>query len=459
MTHEAWPQPVLDLLATGGDRVVYEDGPETVTAAGLSELIQRIATGLRATGVEPGHGVALRIGVSPLAFAGVIAAFAIGARVSGIRPGLTDAQLAALRSRSDAVLVDEKRLQALALYPPVPLTAQGRPGDVARIMYTSGSTGDPKGCFQTYESMSAGWPFDPGRWSKPAAALATGMRRYLVFGTLASQVMLEYSVLALTAGGTLVASRDPDLATALNEHRATASIATVGKLNRLVRAGTPVPTLRALLVSGSPLPPHRLAEALDRLGPVVFHGYGQTETGLITMISPDELLADPALLTTVGRPPAQVELQVRDGELYVRSPWQASGYWLDPAMSAEVFTDGWVRTRDLAELAGDGTVRLLGRARDVIIVNATLVHAGPLERLLTADPSVAEAYVIGRPDDDTGESVHAFVVPAGTAAPDTELLRKAVRERFGDAAVPSTVTPIAQVPLAPSGKPDKKALG
>ena len=116
------------------------------------------------------------------------------------------------------------------------------------------------------------------------------MQRYLVFGSLASQVMLEYGILALAAGGTLVVAPRPVFPDALVEHRATASVITVGKLHQLIRDQRANPVdlrhLRALMVSGSPLAPSRLAEALDVLGPVLFHGYGQTETSMISMVTP-----------------------------------------------------------------------------------------------------------------------------------------------------------------------------
>lgn len=463
MSSEVWPQPVLDLLEAGGSRVVFEDGAEHTTAAELLVLIRRLASGLRSAGVGPGSGVALNVGVSALAFAGTIAAFALGARVSGIRPGLTPAQLSALLSRDDALLVDDAQLRAFADFPDLPLISSGVPADPARIIYTSGSTGDPKGCVQTYAALTAAWAAHPDRWPPAIAELAPRLRRYLVFGSLASQVMLEYGVIALAAGGTLVAARKPVFPQALVEHRATASVITVGKLHRLVKDQRENPAdlsqLRALMVSGSPLEPGRLAEALDVLGPVVFHGYGQTETQMIAMLTPGEMLADHGRLGSVGRAPAVTELSIRDGELYVRTPAQASAYWREPEESAEVFVDGWVRTRDLASLDDDGYLRLLGRARDVVIVNANLVYAGPIERVLAADPAVAEAYVVGRPDETTGEAIHAYVVPAtGSVPPDVEVLRTAVLERLGEAAVPSTVTFIEEVPVAPSGKPDRSRL-
>ncbi|MBB5114812.1 acyl-CoA synthetase (AMP-forming)/AMP-acid ligase II [Micromonospora echinospora] len=470
MPAEVWPQPVLDLLATGDDRPVFEDGDRTVTTAQMYRLVRRIAAGLRAAGAGPGVGVALRLGVTAEAFAAIIAAFAVGARVSGIRPDLTPAHRA--RRGEGELLLDDVRVAELAGTPDDgrPLIAAGRPDDVARIIWTSGSTGSPKGCAQTYAAMSAAWAPYPDRWPPAIADLATRLRRYLVFGSLSSQVMLEYGILTLAAGGTLVAARPPGFPGMIARHRATASVITVGKLYQLVHDQRAHPvdlsSLRALMVSGSPVAPGRLAEALDVLGPVVFQGYGQTETGMITMVTPAEMLASPAALASVGRPPAVTELSIRDadgrpateGELFVRTPAQAAAYWNDPAETAGVFVDGWVRTRDLARLDGDGYLHLLGRIRDVVIVHANLVYAGPIERILAADPAVAEAYVVGRPDDVTGEAVHAYVVPAAGHTPDAGRLRALVVRALGEASAPQTIRWIDRVPVGPSGKPDKRAL-
>ncbi|MFI5913141.1 class I adenylate-forming enzyme family protein [Dactylosporangium sp. NPDC051541] len=452
MPAEIWPQPVLDLLATGDDRPVFEDGERVVTAFEMAGLVRRLTAGLRAAGAGPGTPVALPLGVTAEAFAANLAAFTVGAIVSG-------------RSFHPLELVlDATRVKALLDTPDDggPLRAAGRPADVARLIWTSGSTGRPKGCAQTYAAMSAAWAPYPDRWPPAIAELAPRLRRYLVFGSLSSQVMLEYGILTLAAGGTLVAARPPGFPEMITRHRATGSVITVGKLHQLVRSQRSTPadlsTLRALMVSGSPLEPARLAETLDVLGPVVFHGYGQTETGMIAMATPAEMRADPRVLSSVGRPPAVHGIDIRDGELYVRTAAQASFYWDDPAETADVFQDGWVRTRDLATLDTRGYLHLSGRARDVIIVQANLVYAGPIERVLASDPAVAEAYVVGRPDDHTGEAVHAFIVPSRGSLPDISHLSDLVRSALGDASVPASLQVIAEVPLAPSGKPDKRAL-
>ncbi|MFG3252524.1 class I adenylate-forming enzyme family protein [Streptomyces sp. NPDC048172] len=475
---EQFPGDLLDLLEAAGDRPVFEHTGRSVTGAQLLASVRRVTAGLRERGVRRGDGVALLLGVSPEAFAAVIAAHVLGARVVGVRPGLTERQRAHLLRDVDHRVTDQVRdsgppgavlpLGDLLSAPDDGLRprAEGRPGDVARLLHTSGSTGLPKACAQTYGAMTAAWALRPAAWPPAVRELAARLDRFLVFGTLASQVMMEYGLLTLAAGGTLVTAEPPAFPDAFVTHRATASVITVARLRKLVASQRDAPvdlgSLRALMVSGSPLEPRALTEAAEVLGPVVFHGYGQTETGMISMATPD---AEPGSL---GVPP--VELEVRDGtggpvppgaegELYARTAAQAVGYWREPALTAEVFTGGgWVRTRDLGRIDAEGRLWLTGRTRDVIIVNANVHYAGPVEQALAAHPSVAEAYVVAVPDEDTGEAVHAFVVPAPGHVPALGALRAAVAERLGEASAPTRLTLIEEVPLTPTGKPDKRRL-
>ncbi|KOV86692.1 class I adenylate-forming enzyme family protein [Nocardia sp. NRRL S-836] len=451
---EPFPRAVLDVLAAAADRPVFEHGTRVVTGAELLDLVARIANGLRAKGLGPGDGLALLLGVTPEAFATILAGHAVGARVVGVRPGLTDAQVRHLLGLDIKTVLTDDDVEPLCRNSSAELTCSGRPGDVARLIHTSGSTGAPKACAQTYAAMTRAWTARPQAWPPAIRDLATRLDRYLVFGSLSSQVMFEYAVLTLTAGSTVVVADTPALPESITRHRATARVITVPGLAKLVKHQREHPadlsTLRALLVSGSPLTAERHREALATLGPVLFHGYGQTETGMISMATP----SDPP--GTVGRPPVDVE--VRDGELFVRTPGQATAYWGDPAESAEVFVDGWVRTRDLGHLDADGHLRLTGRVRDVVIVNATLHHVGPIEQVLAEHPDVAEAYVVAAPSDDTGEAVHAFVVPRADRVPALAELQQLVTARLGAACAPVRVTAIAEPPVAPSGKPDKRRL-
>ncbi|MEU8275318.1 AMP-binding protein [Microbispora bryophytorum] len=477
---EPYPRAVLDLLAAAGDRPVFEHDARVVTGARMLGLVRRIAAGLRAAAVGPGDGLAMVLGVTPEAFAATIAAHVVGARAVGVRPGLPYGQVRHMLHQdvtavvTDAVTGPEHARRTLTVSELLaapgedgPLRLSGRPEDVARLVYTSGSTGTPKACAQTYAAMSAAWTARPAAWPPAIRELASRLRRYLVFGSLSSQVMMEYGVLTLAAGGTMVVADPPAFPEAITRYRATASVITVPRLYKLVAAQRTAPadlsSLRALMVSGSPLEASRLREAFDVLGPVVFQGYGQTETGTISMATPQDVPP------SVGFPPGVVDVEIRDadgrpvpsgvdGELYVRTPAQAIGYWADPAETAEVFVDGWVRTRDLGHFDEDGRLYLAGRTRDVVIVNANLYYAGAIERVLATSPDIAEAYVVGAPDEDTGEAVHAFVVPVADRTPDLDSLRRLAGERLGVECVPATITVLDEVPLTPNGKPDKRLL-
>jgi fatty-acyl-CoA synthase len=494
-----FPQSLLDTLRTSPDRPAFEHGPRTVSRGELEEIIRRLAAAMRFVGLGPGRGIAICTVVSPEAFAAHMAAHALGCRVVGVRPGYTARQIAhILGMQIDAVLVDATTAtpelrratgsaRLLSLGPCSPavdllalpddgrsLAVAARPEDVALLNFTSGSTGEPKGCARTYRALSAHllWQ-QPPDWSPVTGEFAARFQRYLLFGTLSSLVVMEFVGPCLLGGGTAVIPEQdtrPLFPYAIERYRITGSIITVPRLIQMMHLlrdePVDVSSLRALMVSGSPLSPRRLASAVDRLGPVMFHGYGQTEVGTISILAPGDFARYP---TSVGRPHPGVEVSVRDnegepvttgqtGEIYVSSPSQMALYWGQPEETRDVLRGGWVRTRDLGHVDEEGFIYLTGRTRDVIIVNALVIYAGPIERVLASHPGVAEAYVIGTPDEQTGEAIHAFVVPADGRAPDHDGLAALVRAELGEDSVPKTITEVSGVPVTAAGKPDKRAL-
>ena len=499
-----FPDSLLEALRAAPGSPAFEHRERIVSRGELLELIGRLAGALHAAGLGPGRGLAVSLTVSPEAFAVQIAAHVVGCRVVGVRPGYTPGQLAhVLDMAVDALVVDRSTATSdlLEAAGRIPLLSLGacpdaadlmaaprgaepmvapQPDDVAFVAFTSGSTGNPKGCAITYGALTAHWAWQPRVWSPVAAELATAFRRYLLFGTLSSIVVMEFLGPCLLGGGTAVIPEDdarPLFPYAIERHGITGSIITVPRLCQMLdllrEEPADVSSLRGLMVSGSPLSPDRLAEAVDRLGPVVYQGYGQTEVGNIAMLTPADIAAGPdGLLASTGRPHPRVEISVRDeagrelaagrdGEIFVRCPYQMHGYWGDPAETRDVLRDGWIRTRDLGHVDDDGYLYLVGRTRDVILVNAMVVYAGPIERVLASHPGVIDAYVTGAPDERTGEAVHAFVVPSGDRvfddAASTELAAL-VRAQLGDDSVPETITAVQRVPVAASGKPDKRAL-
>ncbi len=160
----------------------------------------------------------------------------------------------------------------------------GRPDDVALLVFTSGSTGRPKGCAVTYGALDAHWSWQPANWSPIARRLAGEFERYLLFGTLASMVVVDFLALAMLNGGVCVIPERPDFPAVYRDLRITGAIITVPRPTQIIDTGTRLPDMRALMVSGSPISATRLAQAHRLLGPIVYHGYGATEAGSISVL-------------------------------------------------------------------------------------------------------------------------------------------------------------------------------
>jgi fatty-acyl-CoA synthase len=457
-----FPQPLLDALAAAPGRVAFEHGTRRVSSGELLAMISRTAAAMRGAGIGRGSVLAMTVGLTPEGFATHLAAYALGCTVVGIRPGWTAEQLAGVLGRHSVVA--DGSFSSSAAIGEYSLTAEAQPDDDARVNFTSGSSGRPKGCRWTYAGLQP--MFDPALWAPDLRELVSAFGRYLVFGTWSMPIMLTFAVRALLTGGTVVIGDDGSpLAPAIERHRISGVVVPVMALHRLlddVRTGSyDLGSLRALVVTGSPVEPHRLAEAVGLLGPVVWQGYGQSESGMVSLLTPSDLANRPeAALRSVGRVLPHVEVDIRDGRIFVRSAQQMAGYWGEDAVhDAEVLRDGWLDTRDLGTLDDAGFLYLTGRARDIVLVNGHVVYAAPIERVLAAASDVDQAYVVSAPDSRTGEAVHAFVVPAdGDRAPDLDALAGAVRSELGEESVPKTITVIPEAPLGAGGKPDKLAL-
>jgi acyl-CoA synthetase (AMP-forming)/AMP-acid ligase II len=353
-----------------------------------------------------------------------------------------------------------------------------RADDVAALHFTSGSTGDAKGCAVTYGALSQHFAWKgPRVWSPVAAELAAGFARYMLFGTLSSAVVKECLALCLLGGGTAVIPENDGrqiFPYAIARHRISGSIVTVPRLYRMLDIlkdeRLDMSSLRALMIGGSPINPTRLAAALERFGPVVYQGYGQNEAGSISMLTPAHVARHPAAaLTSVGRPHPEVEVSIRNsfdlsvatgetGEIHIRSPYQMQHYFGQPDETREVLRDGWLRTRDLGYLDEHGFLHLVGRTREVAMINAMVVYLGPIEQVLASHPDIDQAYVVEAPDEESGEAIHAFVVPAPGRSLHVPTLQSLVRAELGDDSVPKTITELEHVPVAETGKPDKHAL-
>jgi acyl-CoA synthetase (AMP-forming)/AMP-acid ligase II len=218
-------------------------------------------------------------------------------------------------------------------------------------------------------------------------------------------------------------------------------------------AGTDVGSVRSLSLGAAPLPPHRLAQALDVFGPVVGQGYGLTEAPMIASISAAELIDHPERLGSVGRVVPGMEARITDGEVEVRGLSMMDGYLGGPEVGA-----GWLRTGDLGRFDDEGYLYLLDRVDDVVVVgeHGTKVPSTVVEHALATHPAVRAAAVFGRHTVD-GQVLHAVVVASGEVTEDD--LKNHARSAFGqEHYVPASVSFTDALPLTEVGKVDKRAL-
>ena len=221
----------------------------------------------------------------------------------------------------------------------------------------------------------------------------------------------------------------------------------------------------------SPMSPVRLAEAHERIGRVFNQLYAQTEcpAGTTLLRSEHDPAGRPELLASCGQSMVGSELRLLDdaghdvgpgevGEICLRSRAMMSGYWKRPDLTAQVIQDGWVHTKDMARRDDDGYVYIVDRKHDMIISGGFNVYPKEVEDVLTADPDVAAAAVIGIPDDRWGEAVTAVIVARPGAELDTARLIALVKEKKGSHQAPKTVEVVDSPSADPVGKVDKKAL-
>jgi O-succinylbenzoic acid--CoA ligase len=325
----------------------------------------------------------------------------------------------------------------------------GRPlerDDVALVVATSGSTGEPKGVLLTAAALqhSARATHErlggPGRWllALPVTHIA-GLT--VLVRSLAARTRPE--VLDLYGGFSIEAFEAATRRLPPGDRRYTALVPT--QLHRLLSAGADLSTYDGVLVGGAALPPalHRRALAAGvRL--VTTYGMSETCGGCVYD----------------GVPLDGTAARVRaDGRVELGGATVFAGYRLRPDLTAEALVDGWHVTQDLGRWDADGRLEVLGRADDVVVTGGLNVPAASVERALGDNPAVAAVAVVGRPDPEWGERVVAVVQPRDWAdVPTLDGLRELAREVLEPAALPRELVLVGQLPLLASGKPDKAAV-
>jgi long-chain acyl-CoA synthetase len=349
------------------------------------------------------------------------------------------------------------------------------PEHIAIQLYTSGTTGFPKGALLSHRALLGGkdvwrhqdwyvWePRDVGMVAMPLFHI--GGIGWLLMGLesgAANHIMREFDVDAIL-----------DL---LNRGGFTKAFFVPAALQALLRAPaaahTDFSSLRTILYGASPMPLPLLREAIERIGCSFAQQYGMTETsGTVVALGPDDHRgANPPKLGAAGRPLPMVELRITDGErrilaagaqgeVEIRSSANFSGYWRRPDASAEAMdADGWLRTGDAGLIDEDGYLFVLDRIKDMIISGGENIYPLEVESALLEHPAIAEAAAIGVPDNRWGECVAAVLVTHDGASVPDETLRLWCRERIAGFKTPRHFFFVDSLPRNASGKLLRRAL-
>jgi len=231
-------------------------------------------------------------------------------------------------------------------------------------------------------------------------------------------------------------------------------------------------SLEVIFYGASAFPAARLAEAIDKLGPIFFQFYGQAEAPMsVTLLKKAEHdVSDPLRIAGCGRPSPWCHVKLLDddcnevpdgepGEICVRGPLLMGGYLNKPEETAKAFEGGWLHTGDVAiRNPADGFLRIVDRKKDMIVTGGFNVFAREVEDVLATHPAVRQVAVIGVPDPKWGEAVKAVIVCDPAVDVDEAELIALVKSEKGRHQAPKSIDFVKSIPLSPVGKPDKKAL-
>jgi acyl-CoA synthetase (AMP-forming)/AMP-acid ligase II len=343
---------------------------------------------------------------------------------------------------------------------------EGRGGDVLFIMYTSGTTGVPKGVVHTHETCF---------WSVLTFAATHDLRdddRYLASLPMFHVGSLTPVVVNVYRGATSVVLRSFDAGTAwrvIEEEQVTTALLVPAMLNFMLqspeRSRAARARLRWIQVGAAPVAVS-LIEEYQKLGIDLHQIYGMTETcGPACLIDREHALRK---VGSTGRAFFHTEVKVVDaegrtcpphvlGEIWIRAPHIMVGYWNQPQATRQALVDGWLRTGDGAEMDEEGYVYIRDRLKDMLITGGENVYPAEVENVLMKHPDVVEAAVIGQPSARWGESVFAVVVRRTDGLTEAELLRhcEAHLARYKR---PCGIAFVERLPRTPSGKILKREL-
>lgn len=460
----------------------------------LETLSRQVATLLAAHGVAAGDRVAIMLPNVPEWAALYYGILRSGGVVVPVNPLLKSREIAYYLSDSGAsqlfvwrdfaaeavtggalagatVITVEPRtfLDQLATIEPLGGLVDRQPDDTAVILYTSGTTGQPKGAELTHANLQGNIDVivETLLHAKPDDVIFGGLPLFHVFGQTCALNVAVRTGAALT----LLPRFDPAKALEIiARDRVTIfqGVPTMfaALLNHPGAAGAALPSLRLCITGGSAMPVEVLHAFEKRFACTVLEGYGLSETSPVASFNHPERRRIPG---SIGTPVRGVEMRVVDahgeavadgevGEIVIHGPNVMKGYWNKPEKTAEAIVDGWFHTGDLGRIDTENNFFIVDRKKDMIIRGGYNVYPRELEEVIYEHPDVAEAAVIGVPHPELGEEVGAAVVLKPGAKATEEELRDFVKARVAAYKYPRHVQILAALPKGATGKILKREI-
>lgn len=456
--HDSLAHRVIDAPSFARSSI-GELGGATISSADIATAARRIASTLCDAGVGADEPVVLFIANAPEDVIGFLGVWLAGCVAVPIHVATPDAAVQALIERLGARIAlragEVERIGAGT--PPSRPLLQG----AALIVFTSGSTGQPKGVVVTHKGFA--WKLGVLEQliaPTPRDIVVVPLQLTFIFG-------IWVSLLSLMSGAHLrLAPKFSGAALDAHGREITILAAVPTLLRTLCAPGSiPAPNLRTILTGGEPFGP-ALAETLASLLPQagVFDLFGLTETGSCDFcVRPDD---QPAARGTIGRPTDGVAFRIMErpelglasgvGELQVLTPAIMAGYLDDPAQTAAAFAGDYFSTGDLAVVRADGFVQLVGRSKDVVSRGGNKIAPLEIENVFACHEAVAGVLAFGMPDERLGESLHLMVVRRDARLTESDL-RTWAKDRLERFKTPDVFHFVAALPAGRTGKADRAA--
>lgn len=467
-------------------------GSRTVSYREFDEHTEALARGLLGFGLQPGDCVALHLqNTIETAFC-YFACFKAGLIAVSCKTGLKAEELSFILEHSQArtyvsysalfdhfswlcaklpeikrtVLIDPRLPENEVVSFAALSAGQGErpllpvaPDANAVILYTSGTTAQPKGVLHTHRSLR-----HCARLNSEAFTLGSDDRVLLMCPMMHMSGVLQL-LCTVFIGGTAVIVPPLDPAAALDaieKHRCTNTLGLPVACHFLVREQERSPrrvdSLRSILSGGDSVPVALIEDFRSAFGIPILEGHGMSECAPNIVNPPVGLRPG-----SMGRPLPGVEARVdaapgEVGEMLLRTPGMFKRYWRNEEETQRALQDGFLRTGDLARIDADGFIWFAGRSKEIIVHGAANISPQEVENVICRHPAVAQAGVVGVPDPIWGESVCAFVVLKTGASAAIDELRAFLLERLGDWKVPEVIYFKHELPLGSTGKVDRRQL-